>query len=146
MLIPPTAWCAFGCSICSPSMSHRYCCGVRLRTSFSLLGHWYTPCSNLLYSRRKPSPSQYKPLSRSRRLPQNRNSVLVNEVPHYLFSHVCPYAEWLDIYGHFITSFVFLVNSYNLVFILLYVRSLFNRVCYYAFSAVIGTTNTPSGR
>ena len=26
----------------------------------------------------KPSPSQYKPLIRSRRLPQNRNSVLVN--------------------------------------------------------------------
>lgn len=78
MLNPTTGRCAFGCSIFSPSISHRYCCGVRLRTSFSLRGHWYAPRSKRLYRRMKPSFSQYRPLIRSRRRPQNRNSVLVN--------------------------------------------------------------------
>ena len=54
------------------------CCGVSERASDSLRGHWYAPCSRRLYSRMKPSFSQYRPLMRSRRLPQNRNSVLVN--------------------------------------------------------------------
>ena len=75
---PVTGRWAFGCSICSPSMSQRYCCGVKVFTSDSERGHWYAPCSSRLYSRIKPSFSQYKPLIRSRRRPQNRNSVLVN--------------------------------------------------------------------
>ena len=74
---PVTGRWAFGCSICSPSMNQRYCCGVSTFTSDSERGHWYAPCSSRLYSRMKPSFSQYKPLIRSRR-PQNRNSVLVN--------------------------------------------------------------------
>ena len=61
-----------------PSMSQRYCCGVSVFISDSERGHWYAPCSSRLYSRMKPSFSQYKPLIRSRRRPQNRNSVLVN--------------------------------------------------------------------
>ena len=75
---PVTGRWAFGCSICSPSMSQRYCCGVSVFASDSERGHWYAPCSRRLYSRMKPSFSQYSPLIRSRRLPQNRNSVLVN--------------------------------------------------------------------
>ena len=74
---PVTGRWAFGCSICSPSMSHRYCCGVSVFTSDSERGHWYAPCSRRLYSRMKPSFSQYSPLMRSRRRPQNRNNVLV---------------------------------------------------------------------
>ena len=78
ILSPVTALCAFGWSTFSPSMSQRYCCGVSSRASVSLRGHWNTPFSNRLYSSTNPFPSQYSALIRSRRLPQNRNSVLVN--------------------------------------------------------------------
>ena len=43
-------------------MSQRYCCGVSTFTSDSERGHWYAPCSSRLYSRMKPSFSQYKSL------------------------------------------------------------------------------------
>ena len=36
---PVTGRWAFGCSICSPSMSQRYCCGVKVFTSDSERGH-----------------------------------------------------------------------------------------------------------
>ena len=36
---PVTGRWAFGCSICSPSMSQRYCCGVSVFTSDSERGH-----------------------------------------------------------------------------------------------------------
>ena len=48
ILRPVTALCALGCSIFSPSISQRYCCGVSIFTSTSDLGHWYAPCSSLL--------------------------------------------------------------------------------------------------
>ena len=38
-LNPVTGRWAFGCSICSPSMSQRYCCGVSVFTSDSERGH-----------------------------------------------------------------------------------------------------------
>ena len=38
-LNPVTGRWAFGCSICSPSMSQRYCCGVKVFTSDSERGH-----------------------------------------------------------------------------------------------------------
>lgn len=72
------ALCAFGCSTFRPSMSQRYCCGVRSLASVSLRGHWKLPDSRRLYSSRNPSPSQYRTFILSRRRPQNRNSVLVN--------------------------------------------------------------------
>ena len=62
MLNPHAGLCAFGCSIFSPSMSQRYCCGVMAFASCAVLGHWYTPCSRRLYTRTNPSPSQYRPL------------------------------------------------------------------------------------
>ena len=39
VLNPVTGRWAFGCSICSPSMSQRYCCGVKVFTSDSERGH-----------------------------------------------------------------------------------------------------------
>ena len=91
---PVTGRWAFGCSICSPSMSQRYCCGVSVFTSDSERGHWYAPCSSRLYSRMKPPFSQYKPLIRSRRRPQNKNNhrngyspVPASYVPPIRFKH-----------------------------------------------------------
>ena len=80
ILRPVTALCALGCSIFSPSISQRYCCGVNRRTSFSFCGRWYAPApaAYSLYSRMHPSRSLQNSLMQSRRLPQNRNSVLVN--------------------------------------------------------------------
>ena len=75
---PLTGLCALGWSILNPSMSQRYCRGVSARASLSLRGHWKLPLSNRLYSSTKPLPSQYSALIRSRRRPQNRNSVLLN--------------------------------------------------------------------
>ena len=75
---PLTGLCALGWSMLNPSMSHRYCWGVSARASLSLRGHWKLPLSNRLYSSTKPLPSQYSALIRSRRRPQNRNSVLLN--------------------------------------------------------------------
>ena len=75
---PVTGRWALGWSMLSPSISHRYCCGVSSRASSPVLGHWKVPASNRLYNSRKPLPSQRRPLIRSRRLPQNRNSVFVN--------------------------------------------------------------------
>ena len=75
---PVTSLFAFGCSIDSPSISHRYCWCVIVLTSSLFFGHRNLPSSNLLYKRRNPSPSQYKPLILSFFLPQNRNNVLVN--------------------------------------------------------------------
>jgi len=48
MLRPVTALCALDCSIFSPFISQRYCCGVSIFASTSDLGHWYAPCSSLL--------------------------------------------------------------------------------------------------
>lgn len=45
VLNPVTGRWAFGCSICSPSMSQRYCCGVKAFTSDSERVHWYNPLS-----------------------------------------------------------------------------------------------------
>lgn len=73
-----TALCALGCSMLSPSISQRYCCAVSCRASASLRGHWNDPDSRRLYSSTNPFLSQYSALIRSRRLPQNRNNVLVN--------------------------------------------------------------------
>ena len=39
ILSPDTGLCALGCSILSPSISQRYCCGVSRRTSSPFLGH-----------------------------------------------------------------------------------------------------------
>lgn len=78
MLIPAIGLCALGWSICRPSISQRHCCAVSFRTSSPFPGHWKLPFSNRLYSSTKPLPSQYSALIRSHRLPQNRNSVLVN--------------------------------------------------------------------
>ena len=55
-------------------------------------------CSSRLYNRMKPSFSQYKPLMRSRRRPQNRNRVLVNDpvqtaVGRGAPSHLCLCAD-----------------------------------------------------
>ena len=59
-------------------VDRRGCCAVSFRTSSPFRGHWKLPLSNRLYSSTKPLPSQYSALIRSFRLPQNRNSVLVN--------------------------------------------------------------------
>ena len=75
---PLTGLCALGWSMLNPSMSQRYCWGVSARASLSLRGHWKLPLSNRLCSSTKPLPSQYRALIRSRRRPQNRNSVLLN--------------------------------------------------------------------
>ena len=70
----------FDRSIFNPSISQRYRCGVNRRTSFSFCGRWYAPvpAAYSLYSRMHPSRSLQNSLMQSRRLPQNRNSVLVN--------------------------------------------------------------------
>ena len=68
---------ALGCSILSPSRSHRLCCVVSSNASVSLRGHWNFPLSSLLYRSRKPSPSQSNPLMRSHRLPQHRNNAVL---------------------------------------------------------------------
>ena len=66
-----------GMTFIEAGMSHLYCCGVMLLSSASLIGQWKAPCSNLLYSRRNPLPSQYSAFILSRLLPQNKNSALV---------------------------------------------------------------------
>ena len=63
----------------SCSISHRYCCAVSCRASPPFLGHWKLPLSSRLYTSTNPSPSQYSPLSRSFRRPQNRNCAFWNE-------------------------------------------------------------------
>lgn len=78
MLRPDTALCAFGCSTLSPSIGHRYCCGVSCRASSPFLGHWNLPLSSRLYSSTNPPFAQYSPLSRFLRRPQNRNSAFWN--------------------------------------------------------------------
>ena len=67
-------------SIFNPSISQRYRCGVNRRTSFSFCGRWYAPvpAAYSLYSRMHPSRSLQNSLMQSSRLPQSRNSVLVN--------------------------------------------------------------------
>lgn len=67
-----------GCSMLGPSISQRYCCAVSCRASASLRGHWNDSDSRRLYSSTNTFPSQYSALIRFRRLPQNRNNVLVN--------------------------------------------------------------------
>ena len=62
---PVTGRWALGWSMLSPSISHRYCCGVSSRASSPVLGHWKVPASNRLYNSRKPLPSQRRPLIRS---------------------------------------------------------------------------------
>ena len=69
MLNPVISLCAFGCSILSPSISHRYCCGVIALASLSFRGHWKTPDSSRLYNSTNPLPSQYSALILSRRPP-----------------------------------------------------------------------------
>ena len=70
--------CVFGCSICTPFMSYRYCYSDKASPPDPKRGHWYTLCSSHLYSRMMPSFSQYKPLIWSRRCPQNRGNALGN--------------------------------------------------------------------
>lgn len=61
-------------SISKPLQSHSYCCMVMSLASCSERGQQNRPCSNRLYSSKKPLLSQYRPLIRSVLLPQNRNS------------------------------------------------------------------------
>ena len=58
--------------ILSPCISHVYCSGFNSATSWEFRGHWNLAPSNLLYRRRKPSPSQRSPLILSSFLPQKR--------------------------------------------------------------------------
>ena len=69
---------AFGCPTLNSYISQRYCWAVRLLASLSFRGHWKEPDSRCLYSSTNPLPSQYNVLIRSRRLPQNKNNVLLN--------------------------------------------------------------------
>ena len=99
----------FDRSIFNPSISQRYRCGVNRRTSFSFCGRWYAPvpAAYSLYSRMHPSRSLQNSLMQSSRLPQSRNSVLVNGSglnraapwpPPHRFLSADPYSCRRDIY------------------------------------------------
>lgn len=59
----------------NPCISILYCSGVISMASFLLRGHRNEPLYNLLYTRRKPSPSQMSPLILSDFLPQKTDRV-----------------------------------------------------------------------
>ena len=65
-------------AIVIPFISQSNCSCVMLMASCLFRCHWKGPALSRLYRRINPSCSQYKPLIRSRRRPQNRNSVFVN--------------------------------------------------------------------
>ena len=63
-------------SIEKPFISHSNCFGDNERASVEFLGQTKCPSATLLVNRRKPSPSQIKPLILLDRCPQKRKRVL----------------------------------------------------------------------
>lgn len=63
----------------SPSMSQRYCCGVRLLTSLLYRGHWRISGLQVFVKQNKSMPAQYRALILSHRPLQKRDSILVDK-------------------------------------------------------------------